>query len=299
MNATDIRFPNLGILFSNLGSGITIGSFEIKYYGMIIAGGFLLGLLVAMQEAKRTGQDPELYMDYLICMVLPAIIGARLYYVIFSWDYYKEDLRRIFMIRQGGLAIFGGVIVGVLVLFLFARYRKQSFFLLTDTIVMSLLVGQIMGRWGNFFNREAFGGFSDGIFAMQIPVSYFESMGRLGEITATGLLEKTVDVTINGITTTCIQVHPTFLYESLWNLMVLLLIFLYRKHKKFDGELFCMYLMGYGVGRFWIEGLRVDQLTIGHTGLAVSQILSAVLAVGAALAMVIVRKKKNVKCRQN
>ena len=117
MNATDIRFPNLGILFSNLGSGITIGSFEIKYYGMIIACGFLLGLLVAMQEAKRTGQDPELYMDYLICMVLPAIIGARLYYVIFSWDYYREDLSRIFMIRQGGLAIFGGVIVGVLVLF--------------------------------------------------------------------------------------------------------------------------------------------------------------------------------------
>lgn len=291
MNATDIRFPNLGILFSNLGSGITIGSFEIKYYGMIIACGFLLGLLVAMWEAKRTGQDPELYMDYLICMVLPAIIGARLYYVIFSWDYYREDLSRIFMIRQGGLAIFGGVIVGVLVLILFARYRKQSFFLMTDTIVMSLLIGQIMGRWGNFFNREAFGGFCDGIFAMQIPVSYFENMGRLGEIAATGLLEKTVDVTINGITTTCIQVHPTFLYESLWNLMVLLIIFLYRKHKKFDGELFCMYLMGYGVGRFWIEGLRVDQLTIGHTGLAVSQILSAVLAVGAFFVMVIVRRK--------
>lgn len=292
MNLTDIRFPHLGILFSNLGSGIKIGSFEIKFYGMIIACGFLLGLFLAMQEAKRTGQNPELYMDYLICMILPAIIGARLYYVIFSWDYYKEDLTRIFMIRQGGLAIFGGVIAGVIVLMLFSKYRKQSFFKMTDTIVMSLLVGQIMGRWGNFFNREAFGGFTDNLFAMQIPVNYFENVGRIAEIQATGLLNHTVDVTLNGTTVSCIQVHPTFLYESLWNIGVLLFILLYRKHKKFDGELFAIYLIGYGIGRFWIEGLRVDQLTIGHTGLAVSQILSGVLAVLAAATVIYVRKKK-------
>lgn len=295
MNITDIRFPNLGVLLSNVGSGIFIGNFEIKYYGMIIACGFLLGLGLAMAEAKRTGQDPELYMDYLICMVVPAIIGARLYYVIFSWDYYKEDLMRIFRIREGGLAIFGGVIAGVLVLAIFAKYRKQSFFKMTDTIAMSLLLGQIMGRWGNFFNREAFGGFTEGLFAMQIPVEYFESMGRIGEIRATGLLEQTVDVVINGVTTTCIQVHPTFLYESLWNLGVLLIIFLYRKKKKFDGEIFALYLMGYGAGRFWIEGLRVDQLQIGNTGLAVSQILSAVLACGAFVTILFIRHRKKVQ----
>ncbi|MDO4554314.1 MAG: prolipoprotein diacylglyceryl transferase [Lachnospiraceae bacterium] len=291
MNLTDIRFPHLGILLKTVGSGISIGGFEIKYYGIIIASGFLLGLLAAMREAKRTGQNPDLYMDYLICMILPAIAGARLYYVIFSWDYYKNNLISIFMTRQGGLAIFGGVIAGVIVLILFSRWKKQPFFQMTDTIVMSLLIGQIMGRWGNFFNREAFGGFTDNLFAMQIPVGYFEQMGRLSEIEATGLLNKAVDVTLNGTTISCIQVHPTFLYESLWNLALLLLIFLYRKHKKFDGELFAIYLMGYGVGRFWIEGLRVDQLTIGSTGLAVSQILAAALAVGAVLTIIIVRTR--------
>lgn len=292
MNITDIQFPNLGILLSDVGSGISVGGFEIKYYGIIIAMGFLMGLLAAMAEAKRTGQNPELYLDYLICMVVPAIVGARLYYVIFSWDYYKEDLMRIFRIREGGLAIFGGVIAGVLVLYLFSKYRKQSFFKMTDTIAMSLLIGQIMGRWGNFFNREAFGGFTDGFLAMQIPVGYFESVGRMNEIRATGLLEQTVQTVVNGAAVDCIQVHPTFLYESLWNLGVLLLIFLYRKKKKFDGEIFALYLMGYGAGRFWIEGLRVDQLQIGDTGLAVSQILSAILAIGAFAVIIFVRKLK-------
>ena len=279
MNITDIQFPNLGILLSNIGSGISIGGFEIKFYGIIIASGFLMGLWAAMQEAKRTGQDPELYVDYLLWMAIPAIAGARLYYVIFSWDYYKEDLMRIFRIREGGLAIFGGIIAGVLVMVIFSRLKKQSFWKMMDTISMSILIGQIMGRWGNFFNREAFGGFTDNLFAMQIPVDYFKEVGRLGEITKTGLLEQTVEAVVNGVSTTCIQVHPTFLYESLWNLGVLLIIFLYRKNKKFDGELFAMYLTGYGIGRFWIEGLRVDQLQIGNTGLAVSQLLAAAIAV--------------------
>lgn len=291
MIITDIRFPNLGILLSDVGTGLSIGSFEIKYYGMIIAAGFFMGLLFAMAEAKRTGQDPELYLDYLLCMVIPAIVGARLYYVIFSWDYYSQDLTRIFRIREGGLAIFGGVIAALIVLVIFCKVRKQSFFKMTDTMAMSLLIGQIMGRWGNFFNREAFGGFTENLFAMQIPVGYFESVGRLNEIRNTGLLEKTVDVVIDGITTTCISVHPTFLYECLWNIGVLLLIFLYRKKKKFDGELFALYLMGYGAGRFWIEGLRVDQLQIGNTELAVSQILSAILVVGALAAIILMRTR--------
>ncbi|MBE5955836.1 MAG: prolipoprotein diacylglyceryl transferase [Lachnospiraceae bacterium] len=291
MNITDISFPNLGILLSNVGSGISIGGFEIKFYGIIIASGFLMGLWMAMQEAKRTGQDPELYVDYLLCMVIPAIAGARLYYVIFSWDYYKEDLTRIFRIREGGLAIFGGIIVGVLVLYIFSKIRKQSFWNMVDTISMSLLIGQIMGRWGNFFNREAFGGFTENLFAMQIPVDYFESVGRFGEISRTGLLEHTVEALVDGVSTVCIQVHPTFLYESLWNLGVLLIIFLYRKNKRFDGELFAMYLIGYGIGRFWIEGLRVDQLQIGSTGLAVSQILAAVIAVSAAAIIIYKRHK--------
>lgn len=295
MNITDIRFPNLGILLRNLGSGISIGGFEIKFYGMIIAAGFLMGLYIAMREAKRTGQDPELYVDYLLCMAIPAIVGARLYYVIFSWDYYKQDLTRIFKIREGGLAIFGGIIAGVLVLLIFSRVRKQSFFKMLDTISMGILIGQIMGRWGNFFNREAFGGFTENLFAMQIPVDYFKQMGRLGELTQTNLLAHTVEAAVGGTSMTCIQVHPTFLYECLWNVGVLLIIFLYRKNKKFDGELFAMYLAGYGAGRFWIEGLRVDQLQIGNTGLAVSQILSAILVITAVSAILWMRfrQKRN------
>lgn len=292
MNITDIRFPNLGIVLKEVGDGISLGGFEIKYYGMIIATGFLLGLFFAMKEAKRTGQDPEMYLDFLLCMVIPAIVGARLYYVIFSWDYYKEDLMRIFRIREGGLAIYGGVIAGIIVLILFAKIRKQSFLKMTDTICMSLLIGQILGRWGNFFNREAFGGFTDGIFAMQIPVDYFRETGRIYEIAQTGLLEKTTEAVIQGTSVTCIQVHPTFLYESLWNLGLLLIIFLYRKHKKFDGELFAMYLAGYGAGRFWIESLRVDQLQIGTTGLAVSQLLSGALAVAAVGTILYQRRKQ-------
>lgn len=292
MNITDIRFPNLGIVLKEVGDGISLGGFEIKYYGMIIATGFLLGLFFAMKEAKRTGQDPEMYLDFLLCMVIPAIVGARLYYVIFSWDYYKEDLMRIFRIREGGLAIYGGVIAGIIVLILFAKIRKQSFLKMTDTICMSLLIGQILGRWGNFFNREAFGGFTDGIFAMQIPVDYFRETGRIYEIAQTGLLEKTTEAVIQGASVTCIQVHPTFLYESLWNLGLLLIIFLYRKHKKFDGELFAMYLAGYGAGRFWIESLRVDQLQIGTTGLAVSQLLSGALAVAAVGTILYQRRKQ-------
>lgn len=297
MNITDIRFPNLGILLSDVASGISIGGFEIKFYGIIIASGFLMGLWAAMQEAKRTGQDPELYVDYLLYMAIPAIAGARLYYVIFSWDYYKQDLTRIFRIREGGLAIFGGIIAGVLVMIIFSRIRKQSFWKMIDTISMSILIGQIMGRWGNFFNREAFGGFTNNLFAMQIPVDYFKEVGRFGEIQGTGLLGQTVEAVVNGISTTCIQVHPTFLYESLWNLGVLLILFLYRKNKKFDGELFAMYLTGYGIGRFWIEGLRVDQLQIGNTGLAVSQILAAVIAVTAV--SVIIYKRYRLKSKNN
>lgn len=292
MNITDIRFPNLGIVLKEVGDGISLGGFEIKYYGMIIATGFLLGLFFAMKEAKRAGQDPEMYLDFLLCMVIPTIVGARFYYVIFSWDYYKEDLMRIFRIREGGLAIYGGVIAGIIVLILFAKIRKQSFLKMTDTICMSLLIGQILGRWGNFFNREAFGGFTDGIFAMQIPVDYFRETGRIYEIAQTGLLEKTTEAVIQGTSVTCIQVHPTFLYESLWNLGLLLIIFLYRKHKKFDGELFAMYLAGYGAGRFWIESLRVDQLQIGTTGLAVSQLLSGALAVAAVGTILYQRRKQ-------
>ena len=210
------------------------------FYGIIIAAGFLAGLFIAQKEAKRTGQNPEIYMDYLICMMIPAIIGARVYYVIFSWDYYSKNPLEIINLRHGGLGIVGGVAAAIVVLLIFAKVRGQKAALMLDTMTMSLLVGQIMGRWGNFFNREAFGGYTDSLLAMQIPVGYFAQNGRLAEIQNAGLMDHLVNLDVGGQTISYIQVHPTFLYEGLWNCLVLLVIFLYRKHKKFDGELLCI-----------------------------------------------------------
>lgn len=291
MQYTDIRFPHLGIVLSHVGRYISIGDFQIMFYGIIIACGFLVGLWVAQQEAKRTGQNPEIYMDYLLVMMIPAIIGARIYYVVFSWDSYKDNILEIFNLRHGGLGIVGGVAMAVLVLFLYAKAKKQSALLMLDTMTMGLLIGQIMGRWGNFFNREAFGGYTDGPLAMQIPLKYFEQYGRVSELESSGILKHLVTLTVHGEKLSYIQVHPTFLYEGMWNLLLLLCIFIYRKHKKFDGELLCIYLMGYGLGRFFIEGLRVDQLLIGHTGIAVTQVVCICIFVGGLIGMVLGHRK--------
>lgn len=270
----DIRFPNLNLVFSNVGTGITIFGFEIKFYGMIIAVGFLAGLLVAQREARRTGQDPEIYLDYLLTMVIPAIVGARLYYVVFSWDYYKDHLNEILLTRNGGLAIYGGILAALLALVIFCKVRKYSPLLMADTAVMGLLIGQIFGRWGNFFNREAFGGYTDGLFAMQIPLSYFHD-GRIADLAASGVYEHLVTVGNQSY----IQVHPTFLYECLWNIGVLLFLLWFRKRKKWDGQMLAVYFIGYGSGRFLIEGLRTDSLYFMGTGIRVSQMLALILVV--------------------
>ena len=292
MEFTDIRFPHLGIVFSNVGQYIQIGNFKVMYYGIVIAIGFLLGLFVTRLEAKRTGQDVEIYLDYFIYMVFPAIIGARLYYVIFSWDDYKDNPIEILLFRNGGLGIVGGISMAVFVMFLFCKKRKYSFPLMLDTVVMGTLIGQILGRWGNFFNREAFGSYTDGLLAMQIPVGYFEKMGRIAEIKSAGLLDHLVNVTVQGNPVDYIQVHPTFLYEGLWNFMVLIFVFFYRKHKKFDGELLCIYMIGYGIGRFFIESLRTDQLTIGHTGIAATQVVCILLIIGG-MAWILYERRKH------
>lgn len=273
---TQIRFPNLHLSFSNVPDGITIMGFDIKFYGILIAIGFMAGLLLAQWEAKRTKQDPEVYLDYLLVMVLPAIAGARLYYVIFSWEYYKEHLNEILMLRNGGLAIYGGVLAAILTLLIFCKVRKQSPLVMADTAVMGLLVGQIIGRWGNFFNREAFGGFTDGLFAMEIPVNYFNYFTIANQLPEQVLSNLSV---VDGVS--YISVHPTFLYEGMWNFGVLLLLLWFRKQKRGDGQMMAIYFMGYGVGRFLIEGLRTDSLYIGSSSLRASQCLALILvAVG-------------------
>ena len=266
----DIAFPHLGITIGHLPKGITIGGFTIAFYGIIIACGMLAGLMLARWQAKRTGQEPDVYSDYAIWGIIFAIIGARLYYEAFSWDAYKNNLLQIFNTRGGGLAIYGGVIAAVLTAIVYCKKKKYNFFLFADTAVPGLVLGQIIGRFGNFMNREAFGEYTDSLFAMRLKVSDVTS----ANITST--MREHISIQ-DGIR--YIQVHPTFLYEAAWNVLVLTAMLLYTKKKKFDGEIFLIYLIGYGLGRAWIEGLRTDQLQIGTTGIAVSQVFSAVLVV--------------------
>ena len=274
----EIRFPHLGIVIKSLGQGITIGNFTIAYYGMVIAFGMVMGYLMASWQAGRTGQNRDIYLDLAMWDIIFAVIGARAYYVIFSWDYYRAHPAEIFNIRGGGLAIYGGVIGGVLTTWIFSRVRHKSFLELVDTACAGLLTGQIIGRWGNFFNREAFGDYTDSLFAMQIP----QKDVAVGNVTSKMLqhLQR-----IDGVE--YIQVHPTFLYESLWNLCVLLFLLWFTPKRKFRGQLFLIYMIGYGAGRFWIESMRTDQLQFLGTGIAVSQVLSGALVVAGVVLMVV------------
>ncbi len=281
-----INFPNLGIYLEHVGKTFHVFGIEIAYYGVAVVLGMMLGMGLVLREAKRLGQDTDRYWDMVMIGLVAGVIGARIYYVVFAWEIYRDNLLEIFNIRHGGLAIYGGIIGATIAVYVYSRVRKMKFSIMTDCIAPGLLLGQIIGRWGNFFNREAFGGYTDGIFAMQLPVSAV----RENEITQTMWDHL---VTVNGVD--MIQVHPTFLYEGMWNLCVLIVLWLYRKHKKFNGEVFLLYLVGYGIGRAWIEGLRTDQLLLPVVGVPVSQILSVCLAVAAAAAIVCVRMKMKKK----
>ena len=282
---TSINFPNIGLYFENIGKSITIFGFEIAYYGMAVALGMLVGVMLAYNEAKKTGQNAEQYIDVAMVSISSAIVGARLYYVIFSWQDYKNNLLDIFNLRKGGLAIYGGVIMAVFGVYIFSKIKKLSFWQLVDTACIGLVMGQIIGRWGNFFNREAFGGYTDSIFAMQLPYNAVYSSDITLELASNLKV-------INGIE--YIQVHPTFLYEMLWNVGVFIILMLYKKWKKFAGEVFMLYLAGYGLGRAWIEGLRTDQLLL--FGVPVSQALAIILLLFST--MIIVSKRRGLKNRK-
>lgn len=282
----EVWFPNLGIKIEHLSRvALSIFGFDVYWYGVIIGSGIMLAVLLIMHEAKRTGQNPDEYLDFGIYTIIISIIGARLYYVIFMWDDYKNNLIKIFALREGGLAIYGAVLTGIVCGIVYSQKKKKDFWLLADTILPSVLLGQLLGRWGNFFNREAFGGYTDGLFAMR----YLKEQVVDSNISA-DIMRNIVNV--NG--TEYIQVHPTFLYESLWNLALFIVLILLRKYKKeFHGQIGAIYIIGYGIGRFWIEGLRTDQLVIGGTGIAASQLVSVMLVItGIAIYFLKMRNKK-------
>lgn len=279
MNAGDIAFPNLGIYLKDVPRSFSIFGFDIYFYGLIIGLGVIAGILMAAHMAKITGQSPDTYWDFALYAVIFSVIGARVYYVVFSWEEYKGSLANIFNIRQGGLAIYGAVIAAFITLFIYSRIKKTNAFLMGDTAMPGLILGQAIGRWGNFMNREVFGEYYDGLLSMQLPVAAVRDSGDITENILAHIPEGA----------NYINVHPTFLYESAWNLLVFVSLLLFHKHKRFDGELCLLYLGGYGLGRFVIEGIRTDTLFLPGTMIPVSQLLAALLVVFAVALDVIVR----------
>ena len=277
----DLRFVHLGITIEHLQNHITIFGFSIAFYGIIIGIGMLLGITLAARDAERRGIGEDTVYDFALLGIVFGVIGARLYYVFFQWDNYRGNLLEILNLRAGGLAIYGGVIGGILSLMFYCKRKKQNFLNLADSLILGVLVGQILGRWGNFFNAEAFGRYTDSLFAMQLRRDIVNPI-----MINSALLQHLVRV--NGVD--YIQVHPTFLYESVWNLCLLLFLLWYRPKKRFTGEMFFLYLGGYGLGRVWIEGLRTDSLLVPGTGIAVSQALAGICVLVALLCILTGRR---------
>ncbi len=268
MGERSIQFKHLHILLPTVGDRIEVFGFDIMFYGIVIAFGMFLAGILIVREGKRQGMPEEDLLDVVLWGVIWGVIGARIYYVLFSLSSYRGRWLSVFNIREGGLAIYGGVIGGTLAIFYICKKRGLSFWGVADICVLGALIGQICGRWGNFFNREAFGGYSNGVLSMQIPIC---AVRQPEAITDEMMKHSFSEYGIEWI-----SVHPTFLYESLWNVGVFLLLYFYvRPRKTWDGEVFFSYLFLYGAGRFWIEGLRTDSLMFFGSSFAVSQCLAA------------------------
>jgi phosphatidylglycerol:prolipoprotein diacylglycerol transferase len=274
----EIWFPNLGFYFERVPQHVfSIGGFAIYWYALIIVTGIVCATLLGLWWARKTGQDTNVYIELLLVGLVFAFIGLRVYYVVFNWELFRGRpwYEIAFDLRGGGLAIYGGIIGAVLAGVYISWRRRIPFALLADTGAPSMLLGQVIGRFGNFFNAEAFGGYTNNVFAMRIRVDR-------AAFTTPGLMENAV--VANGAT--YIQVHPTFFYEAAFNFVWMIILILYRPYKKFDGEILYLYFLGYGVARFFVEGLRTDQLPFFQTGWAASQVVSVVFVVASLAALV-------------
>ena len=261
-----ISFPFLNLTLDPP-AYFTLFGLRIYFYGVLIALGFLLGILYCAKHAPNYGIKSDDFYDFILWLIPLCILGARLYYVLFRLDYYLAYPGEILAIRDGGLAIYGGIIAGILVAAVVCKKKKIPLPALLDLTVFGLLIGQIIGRWGNFMNREAFGAVTD-IFC------------RMGLTAPSGRT---------------IYVHPTFLYESLWNLVgfLALRVWTRRRRRRYDGQGLLLYFFWYGLGRAWIEGLRTDSLMLGSTGIRVSQLLSAVLCLGSLIILLVQSRRKH------
>ena len=286
---SSIRFPKLKLYFEQLPDGFEFFGVHLAFNGILIACALIFGLFMAQWQAKRTKQQPEVYLDFTLYAIVCSFIGARVFYVLFHWEEYQKNFLQVFNVRDGGLSIYGAIIAAIITAKIYCKAKKYSFVLLTDTAVFGLLTGQVIGRFGNFFSREAFGCYTDGLFAMQIAqndagidfictVQNLVSRYDKQEQTFLNILEiRDKVVLLDGVR--YIQVHPLFLYEIVWNVSLLLFLFLYTNYKKFDGEILLLYLCGYGLGRVWIESLRIESFDLFGTGISIFQITAAIFVV--------------------
>ena len=248
MKYTTISFPGLGLEFDP-GRTIELGPLTIHYYGLIIATGLVLAAMYGMRRAKEFGATEDHVLDGVLWITPIAIVCARIYYCVFSWEMYADNPIEVFYIWEGGIAIYGGVLGAIVGMYAFSRIKKLNFFAVLDLVMLCFLIGQSIGRWGNFFNREAFGGETDSFLRMGL---------------------------FNTRTDSWEYHHPTFLYESVWNAIGFVVLHFLSRRRKYDGQVALGYAAWYGLGRAFIEGLRTDSLYITGTNIRVSQLLAAI-----------------------
>ena len=271
-----VSFPHLNLSFEISRIAFSFIGIDVYYYGIIIGVGLIIATLYAVNTAKKNGISEDIIYDVVLFGIPSSVIFARIYYVAFSFDDYKNNFSDIFKIWEGGIAIYGAVFGAILSTFIYCYVKKVNFKKIVDIGAIGLLIGQSIGRWGNFFNQEAFGSNTN------LP------FGMISENTRQYLL----DITSKGYHVNPTEpVHPTFLYESIWNAFGIFLIIKYKKNQKFDGEIFLLYILWYGIGRFMIEGLRTDSLMMGN--IRISQLIAGISAITSLFFITYFRSKKN------
>ena len=282
-DVTEIQFPKLGWTFHIDPTAFSVGGIDIQWYGVIIVTGLILALLYVLPRMKRFGLDADRAIDAIIGGVIGGIIGARAYYVLLRWDEYKGDLKAILNTRNGGLAIYGGLIGAILVGLVICKVRKVKMLPMLDIVSLGFLIGQGIGRWGNFVNQECFGSNTDWLLSMtggRIQNTIIEQTSLGGEMNING----------NATMMWNMGVHPCFFYESMGCLLGFLVLSFWSKRRKYDGQIFLMYLAWYGTVRFFIEGLRTDSLMAGS--LKFSQMVSAVMVVASVILQLVMLSKR-------
>lgn len=275
-----ILFPRLGIKLTHVGKAVSIFGIDITFYGILIGLALLAGVGIVLLEVNYKRKNTEEYLNYLIMAIITGIVGSRLYYIIFSWGIYKGHFSSVFNFRKGGMEFVGGLIAVIIMTLVYSFLKNESAGSIFDVMTGGILVFQIISCWGDFFNRESFGEYTESIFAMKLPIDSV----RTADVT--DRMRNHIDM-IDGVR--FIQVHPTFLYEMLWCTGLVIVVLLYKQIQRSEGETFLVYLMGYGIGRFWIETLRTDALRFRGSDVRITGVVCAVFAAVALAVFVYLR----------